>query len=401
MGGNGDGDGDGDGESGAVTVIVRVRPLHLTNQAHDDVCRISDNALVLAWTHDIANYAYLPPASYTFQFDRCFGTDSSQAEVYKRTAQPAVNAMLEGFNATVIAYGQTGAGKTFTMEGIPGDREQRGITPRAFEGIFEHIRTCADPSKIVVRASYLQIYNESISDLLCPTPERIGLAVREDRLRGLHVEGLSHKVVESMADVDLLLVAGQSARATGLTRLNEFSSRSHAVVLVVVEQASGLSRPARVGKLNLVDLAGSERLSNSGESSGIRLEESKQINKSLSALGNVVAALSERATGRSRVHIPYRDSKLTRLLEDSLGGKCKTTMIALVSPAASAFSESLSTLKFATRAKTVRNSPTVNVGDAVTQDALHRSLEAQLAALHAELTQHSLTSVDLTLRLIE
>ncbi|KAJ1632739.1 P-loop containing nucleoside triphosphate hydrolase protein [Pavlovales sp. CCMP2436] len=403
-------------EGGAVTVIVRVRPLLSAEQAHGDVCRSSGNTLVLDEPESPHMRELLresgssllgaqqPLASYTFNFDHVFGTGSSQAEVYERTAQPAVSAVLEGFNATVIAYGMTGAGKTFTMEGATGEREQRGVTPRAFESIFEHIRTCTDPSKrFLVRASYLQIYNESISDLL--RTDRTGLAVREDRRRGLHVEGLSEWVVRSVAEVGRLLARGQSARATGSTRLNELSSRSHAVVLVVVEQASvppegsgTAGRRVRVGKLNLVDLAGSERLS--GESSGTRLQESKKINTSLSALGNVVAALSERSAGRSRAHIPYRDSKLTRLLEDSLGGNCKTTMIALVSPAAHAFPESLSTLKFATRANTVRNSPTVNVGDEVTQGALLRAYEVQLAQLRAELAQRSITFGD-SARLLE
>ena len=298
----------------------------------------------------------------------------------------------------------------------------RGTAARGrAQHIFEHIRTCTDGSKrFLVRASYLQIYNESISDLL--KAERSALAVREDRRRGLYVEGLSEWVVRSTAEVGRLLARGQSARATGSTRANELSSRSHAVVLVVVEQASvppgaaganggdnagyaaaggggGSGRHVCVGKLNLVDLAGSERLSAS-DASGARLQESKKINTSLSALGNVVAALSDRANGRLRAHIPYRDSKLTRLLEDSLGGNCKTTLIALVSPAAHAFPETLSTLKFATRAKTVRNQPTINVDDELDQGALLREYEAQLSQLRAELAQRSRTLID-SARLLE
>lgn len=288
----------------------------------------------------------------------------------------------------------------------------------AAQHIFEHIRASDDPGRFAVRLSYLQIYNESISDLL--SPERSGLAVREDRSRGLFVEGLSEWAVHSTTEVGRLLARGQSARATGSTRTNELSSRSHAVVLVVVEQAgvgaagcagaaapqsprgAGCGRSVRVGKLNLVDLAGSERLSSS-DASGTRLQESRKINTSLSALGNVVAALSDRSNGRLRAHIPYRDSKLTRILEDSLGGNCKTTLIALVSPAAHAFPESLSTLKFATRAKTVRNQPTLNVDGGVDlsdQSALLRAYEAQLAQLRSELRQRSKTLTD-SARLLE
>lgn len=217
----------------------------------------------------------------------------------------------------------------------------------------------------MVRASYLQIYNEIISDLL--KVERTSLQIREDRKKGVFVEGLSEWAVRSPNEIYSLMQRGALSRATATTKMNDLSSRSHAVFLIIVEQMSTIEdddettkrtsgiedapKQIKVGKLNLVDLAGCERVRVTG-ATGKRLEESKSINQSLSALGNVIAALTEK-TGR--VHIPFRDSKLTRLLEDSLGGNCKTTMMAMVSPVYESYSESHQTLKFATRAKKIKN----------------------------------------------
>lgn len=237
--------------------------------------------------------------------------------------------VLEGYNASIIAYGQTGTGKTHTMEGFSASEEGRGIIPRAVSDIFSFIDSCQDANKrFLVRVSYLQIYKEVISDLL--KPERSNLTIREDKKKGIFVEGLSEWVVRSVDEIYQLLNRGSELRATGATNMNEASSRSHAVFVVVVEQSDSSSaspereedsvdQPQRksvmMGKLNLVDLAGSERVRISG-ATGNRLEEVKHINQSLSALGNVIAALTE----SSRPHVPYRNSKLTRLLEDSLGG---------------------------------------------------------------------------------
>ena len=383
-------------------------------------------------TDATAAAAALVAATHRFAFDEVFPPSTTQADVYSAAAAPAVRAVLAGYNAAVIAYGQTGAGKTHTMEGQP-TGDARGIIPRAVEDAFAGITQASDsttaalPTRFLVRASYLQIYNESLSDLL--RPERANLPIREDARRGVFVEGLSEWVVRSPAEVHALMQRGRDARATGATRLNEASSRSHAVLTITVERcaeegeeeekAAGgeagaatatTTAPARVrvGKLHLVDLAGSERVSVTG-ATGRRLEESKRINQSLSALGNVIAALTDprrrgggggghgAAPGGGGAppsgHIPYRDSKLTRLLEDSLGGNCVTTLIATVSPSACSFAESLSTLKFATRAKTVVNAPRVNedVGDSRT---LLRKYELELRRLRAELRERSKTLVD-------
>jgi len=235
----------------------------------------------------------------------------------------------------------------------------------------------------MIRASYLQIYNEIIQDLL--KSNRSGLQIREDKQKGMFVEGLSEWAVCSSADICNLMKKGEAYRVTASTKLNDISSRSHAVFIIVIEQMTMAGNNNRegsaikVGKLNLVDLAGSERLSITG-AVGKRLEECKKINQSLSALGNVIAALTD---PKLRIHIPYRDSKLTRLLEDSLGGNCKTTMMAMISPAHSSVWESLSSLKFAHRAKNIKNIAKVN--EDVDQQALLRRYETELRELRLEL----------------
>ena len=366
-----------------------------------------------------------PFSTHRYIFDHVYDQSASQKRVYETTARTVVESALQGYNATIFAYGQTGTGKTFTMEGFnrEGNVEARGIIPRAIEQIFGHIRRHASPRmRFLVRASYLQIYNEAISDLL--KPERSNLTIREDPKRGVYVDGLSEWVVRSPAEIYGLMERGGAVRATGETKMNEVSSRSHAVFIVIAEQSEtvyvddqgmemspeefqkfmhgrGVHREQemsrledhvkqsfKVGKLNLVDLAGSERVRLSG-ATGQRLEESKQINRSLSALGNVISALTD---AKTRQHIPYRDSKLTRMLEDSLGGNCKTTMMAMISPALEAMLETISTLKFANRAKNIRNDAKVN--EDLDQKSLLRKYERELKRLRAELEERSKNVVD-------
>ena len=302
-----------------------------------------------------------------FTFDHVYDELSTQEFVYENTAKHSVLSVLEGYNATILAYGQTGTGKTYTMEGFKysaGD-PQRGIVPRSMEEIFRFIQMqSSQNTTFMVRASYLQIYNEVISDLL--KIDRTSLQIREDKKKGVFVEGLSEWAVRSPNEIYSLMQKGALSRATATTKMNDLSSRSHAVFIIIVEQMTQLDdqyddpedapKQIKVGKLNLVDLAGSERVRVTG-ATGKRLEESKKINQSLSCLGNVIAALTDQ---KPRSHIPYRDSKLTRLLEDSLGGNCKTTMMAMISPSSDAFGESLSTLKFATRAKKIKNEAKIN-----------------------------------------
>ena len=308
---------------------------------------------------------------HRFTFDYVFDIPSTQEFVYNKSAKPAVESVLEGYNSTIFAYGQTGTGKTYTMEGFTYNSEdpERGIVPRCIEDIFNNIETVSNSNtKFIIRASYLQLYNENISDLL--KPEKQNLNIREDKKRGIYVDNLSDWVVRNPNDIYALLEEGASCRATSSTLMNDVSSRSHAIFIITVEQMTSLddgSTITKIGKLNLVDLAGSERIRVTG-AKGKQLEESKRINKSLSALGNVINALTD---PKGSNHIPYRDSKLTRLLADSLGGNCKTTMITMISPCHDFFSESLSSLLFSKRAKNIRNRPIVN------QDLNHRALISQ------------------------
>lgn len=334
----------------------------------------------------LANY-------HSFTFDFVYDQDASQELVYNNSGQSAVLSVLEGYNATLLAYGQTGTGKTFTMEGFHFDLTDplRGMIPRAVEEIFEHIHSAEySNSKFMVRVSYVQIYNENISDLL--KTDRVSLQIREEKKKGVFVEGLSEWAVRGPEEIFVLMEKGHNLRATASTKMNDLSSRSHAVFIVIVEQMSITEEgnEIRVGKLNIVDLAGSERVRVTG-ATGKRLEESKKINQSLSALGNVISALTD---SKARSHIPYRDSKLTRLLEDSLGGNCKTTMVATISPAFDAFAESLSTLKFANRAKNIKNVAKIN--EDVDHKALLRKYENEVKRLRAALEDGTYPQTDMS-----
>ena len=323
---------------------------------------------------------------HRFTFDSIFDMDSLQEDVYNITAKQAVQSVLEGYNSTIFCYGQTGTGKTYTMEGFTYESRNpnRGIIQRTIQDIFNFIETTSDENtKFIIRCSFLQIYNENISDLL--KSDKKNLQIREDKKKGIYVDLLSEWAVRSPLDLYALLRRGGGARTTSATYMNDVSSRSHAVFQITVEQMTtdmelkDNKAQIKVGKLNLVDLAGSERIRITG-TRGQQLEESKKINKSLLCLGNVINALTDK---KGKNYIPYRDSKLTRLLQDSLGGNCKTTMIATISPSEDAFSESLSTLYFAQRAKKIKNRPIIN--EDVNNRALIRKYENELKNLRSEL----------------
>lgn len=240
--------------------------------------------------------------SKTFTFDAVYDWNSKQAEIYDETARPLVNCILEGFNCTIFAYGQTGTGKTYTMEGIRADPEKRGIIPNSFEHIFNHIARSQN-QQYLVRSSYLEIYQEEVRDLLAKDQtKRLELKERADV--GIYVKDLSSFVCKSIKEIEHVMTVGNQNRAVGATNMNEHSSRSHAIFIITVEHSEiGVDGKShiRVGKLNLVDLAGSERQAKTG-AVGQRQKEAIKINLSLSALGNVISALVD---GKSS-HIPYR-----------------------------------------------------------------------------------------------
>jgi kinesin family protein 3/17 len=323
-----------------------------------------------------------PPKAFTF--DHVYDEASTQREVYDEAAFPLVESVLEGYNATIFAYGQTGCGKTFTMEGEESPPELQGIIPNAFRHIFDSIAGNSSGAKqYLVRAAYIEIYNEEVRDLLGDNPKE-SLRLKEDRDGGVAIKGLTQHVVSDAAAIQELMRRGKRSRTVAFTLMNADSSRSHSIFMVHVEasesdQTTG-EAVIRAGKLNLVDLAGSERQSKTG-ASGDRLKEATKINLSLSALGNVISAL---VSAKKGAHVPYRDSKLTRLLQDSLGGNTKTTMIAAVSPADYNYEETLSTLRYANRAKNIKNKPKINEDP---KDALLREYQEEIVRLRALLTK--------------
>jgi hypothetical protein len=308
--------------------------------------------------------------------DEVLTMDSSKQEpIYRETASPIVEFVLEGYNGTIFAYGQTGTGKTHTIEGREEDHELRGVMPRAFEGVFKAIE--GDPNKqYLVRASYMELYKEEIRDLLSRDPKN-KLEIKEHPEKGVYVKDLSSFVVKSVQDLKEVMYTGRKNRTTASTNMNETSSRSHSIFTLTIETAQmgiDLKSHIRVGKLNIVDLAGSERLSKTG-ATGERLEEATKINLSLSTLCHVIATLTEYKEG---TYVPYRNSKLTRMLQDSLGGNTKTMMVANIGPAGYNYEESLNTLRYANRAKNIVNKPRINEDP---KDAMIREFRDEITRL--------------------
>lgn len=277
-----------------------------------------------------------------------------QQDIFDYSVRPTVDDILNGYNGTVFAYGQTGAGKSYTMMGTNiDDDDGRGVIPRIVEQIFASIMSSPGTIEYTVRVSYMEIYMEKIRDLL--QPQNDNLPVHEEKNRGVYVKGLLEIYVSSVQEVYEVMRRGGAARAVSATNMNQESSRSHSIFVITVTQKNVETGSAKSGQLFLVDLAGSEKVGKTG-ASGQTLEEAKKINKSLSALGMVINALTD---GKSS-HVPYRDSKLTRILQESLGGNSRTTLIINCSPSSYNDVETLGTLRFGTRAKSIKNKAKVN-----------------------------------------
>ncbi|CZT01123.1 probable kinesin heavy chain [Rhynchosporium graminicola] len=333
--------------SNSIKVVARFRPQNRIEVAEggqpivafesDDTCRLDSKE-----------------ASGSFTFDRVFDMNSRQKDVFDFSIKSTVDDILNGYNGTVFAYGQTGAGKSYTMMGTDmDDPEGRGVIPRIVEQIFQSILSSPGTIEYTVRVSYMEIYMERIRDLLAPHNDN--LPVHEEKNRGVYVKGLLEIYVSSVQEVYEVMRRGGNSRAVAATNMNAESSRSHSIFVITITQKNVETGSAKSGQLFLVDLAGSEKVGKTG-ASGQTLEEAKKINKSLSALGMVINNLTD---GKSS-HIPYRDSKLTRILQESLGGNSRTTLIINCSPSSYNDAETLSTMRFGMRAKAIKNKAKIN-----------------------------------------
>ncbi|KAJ8415027.1 hypothetical protein AAFF_G00007250 [Aldrovandia affinis] len=326
-----------------VKVMCRFRPLNESEITRGDkyIPKFKDDDTVL-----ITGKPYV--------FDRVLPPNTAQEQVYNACAKQIVEDVLGGYNGTIFAYGQTSSGKTHTMEGKLHSPQLMGIIPRIAHDIFDHIYSMDENLEFHIKVSYFEIYLDKIRDLL--DVSKTNLAVHEDKNRVPYVKGCTERFVSSPEEVMDVIDEGKSNRHVAVTNMNEHSSRSHCIFLINIKQENIETEKKLSGKLYLVDLAGSEKVSKTGAEGSV-LDEAKNINKSLSALGNVISALAE----GTKTHVPYRDSKMTRILQDSLGGNCRTTIIICCSPSIFNECETKSTLMFGQRAKTIKNTVSVNL----------------------------------------
>ncbi|KAG2661488.1 hypothetical protein PVAP13_1KG507200 [Panicum virgatum] len=345
---------------------------------------------------------------HVFTFDHVYGNSGPPSSlIFEQCVHPLIDALFSGYNATVLAYGQTGSGKTYTMgTDYSGEGNCGGIIPQVMETIFRKVDASKDGSEFLIRVSFIEIFKEEVFDLLdsnhaavrldsvsvpkSSAPARVPIQIRETATGGITLAGVTEAEVKSKEEMASYLIHGSSSRATASTNMNRQSSRSHAIFTICVEQkrASGTSDKSSSSdydilssKFHLVDLAGSERAKRTG-ADGHRLKEGIHINKGLLALGNVISALGDEKKRKEGAFVPYRDSKLTRLLQDSLGGNSKTVMIACISPADINAEETINTLKYANRARNIQNKAVVNRDPATAE---MQKLRSQLEQLQTEL----------------
>ncbi|XP_073708897.1 kinesin-like protein KIF13B [Garra rufa] len=379
-----------------VKVAVRVRPMNRRERDLKTKCVVDMEG----------NQTILHPASgnlgkgdsrnkpKVFAYDYCFWS-MDEAETAKFAGQDVVfqclgesllDSAFQGYNACIFAYGQTGSGKSYTMMGAA---EQPGLIPKLCSSLFERtVKEQREGESFTVEVSFMEIYNEKVRDLLDPKGSRQALRVREHKVLGPYVDGLSRLAVTSYKDIESLMSEGNKSRTVAATNMNEESSRSHAVFKIILTHTlrdlkTGTSGE-KVSKLSLVDLAGSERADKTG-AGGERLKEGSNINRSLTTLGLVISALAEQGAGKNKnKFVPYRDSVLTWLLKDSLGGNSRTAMVATVSPAADNYDETLSTLRYADRAKSIVNHAVVNEDP---NARIIRELREEVEKLRSQLTE--------------
>ncbi|XP_057562609.1 centromere-associated protein E isoform X4 [Hippopotamus amphibius kiboko] len=362
-------------EEGAVAVCVRVRPL---NSREEELGKDTQ----VYWKTD-NNTIYQVDGSKSFNFDRVFHSNETTKNVYEEIAVPIIDSAIQGYNGTIFAYGQTASGKTYTMMG---SQDYLGVIPRAIHDIFQKIKKFPD-REFLLRVSYMEIYNETITDLLCDTQKMKPLIIREDFNRNVYVADLTEEVVNASEMALKWITKGEKNRHYGITKMNQRSSRSHTIFRMILEsrekgEPSNFEGSVKVSHLNLVDLAGSERAAQTG-AEGLRLKEGCNINRSLFILGQVIKKLSDGQVGG---FINYRDSKLTRILQNSLGGNAKTRIICTITPVS--FDETLTTLQFASTAKYMKNTPYVN--EVSSDEALLKRYRKEIMDLKKQLEEVSL-----------
>ncbi|XP_077188083.1 kinesin-like protein KIF13B isoform X2 [Paroedura picta] len=379
-----------------VKVAVRVRPMNRREIDLHTKCvvDVDANKVILHPVNTNLSKGDARSQPKVFAYDHCFWSldetvkekYAGQDVVFKCLGENILQNAFEGYNACIFAYGQTGSGKSYTMMGTA---DQPGLIPRLCSTLFERAQKEENEEQsFKVEVSYMEIYNEKVRDLLDPKGSRQSLKVREHSVYGPYVDGLSKLAVASYKDIESLMSEGNKSRTVAATNMNEESSRSHAVFKIILTHTlydvkSGTSGE-KVGKLSLVDLAGSERATKTG-AAGDRLKEGSNINKSLTTLGLVISALADQASGKNKnKFVPYRDSVLTWLLKDSLGGNSKTAMVATVSPAADNYDETLSTLRYADRAKNIVNHAVVNEDP---NARIIRELREEVEKLREQLTK--------------
>jgi len=327
--------------------------------------------------------------TWTYKFDKILH-NVGQEELFEYCAKEIIQKSVEGYNGTIFAYGQTGSGKTFTMSGTPNNYNYRGVIPRSITRVFQEIGHKPE-YEFKVEVSYLEIYNEILSDLL-PDLQRKdqNIGIQEDNKGNLIIKGLTKHIVNNEEDAFNLLFEGEANRTISEHQLNKESTRSHCIFMIYLEMKSRIESSEKVitSKLNFVDLAGSERVKKTG-STGLTLIEANYINKSLTFLEQVVVSLTDSSKKKNKggEHIPYRQSKLTHLLKDSIGGNCRTVMIANVWPEENHIPETLSTLNFAKRMMSVANEASVNIQ--LDNNALLRKYAKEIKELKQELAMHN------------
>lgn len=361
-------------QSGNIKVFCRFRPLNPHEKLTSDLIKLENDSNISVTVFPQTEHS-IPQ---TFTYDYIFTSESTQEDVFTIAAKPIIEDVIQGFNGTIFAYGQTASGKTHTMTGHDiFDPYTMGIVPRMISKVFDSIESADENVEFAVKVSYCELYLEKINDLV--EVDKKALKIRQDRSKGVYIANLSEHYVASDFDVFELLRIGTENRQVSCNKMNTKSSRSHTLFSLTITQNNALDLSARVGRLYLVDLAGSERVSKTN-AEGQRLKELKTINKSLNTLGLVINQLTD---GKAS-HIPYRDSKLTRILQDSLGGNSKTAIIITCSPALFNESETISTLRFGFRAKSIKNKPKVN------RELTMAELKLKLAKIEEELRKKAL-----------